>query len=299
MIAIEQLTAPLCVVGESPVWRAAESALYWVDIAAKRIYRSIVETQTLDSWTTHEMIACIAFTPQGALVAGMEAGIFLLTLGPAATVTATRLAAPQFPLSNMRFNDGRCDRQGRFWAGTMHMDMAAAHAVGSLYCYTKTGGLTGPIVDGMLTPNGLAWSPTGDRMYLSDSHPKAQRIWEFDYDVSTGTPTNRRLFVDMNEHPGRPDGAAVDVDGCYWTCANDAGQLLRFTPDGKLDRCIPLPVKKPSMCAFGGARFDTMYVTSIRPQVETDLIDQPLAGAVFALLPGVQGLPETEFGSQH
>jgi sugar lactone lactonase YvrE len=133
-------------------------------------------------------------------------------------------------------------------------------------------------------------------MYLSDSHPKAQLVWVFDYDVATGTPANRRVFVDMNLHPGRPDGAAVDVDGCYWCCANDAGQLLRFTPDGRLDRSIALPVKKPAMCAFGGPKFDTLYVTSIRPQNEIDLVDQPLAGAVFALQPGVQGLPEPEFG---
>ena len=115
-------------------------------------------------------------------------------------------------------------------------------------------------------------------------------------DVREGTASNRRLFVDMNQHPGRPDGAAVDADGCYWTCANDAGQLLRFTPEGKLDRSITLPVKKPSMCAFGGERYDTLYVTSIRPQSAADLAEQPDAGAVFAVHPGIQGLPEAEFG---
>ena len=134
-------------------------------------------------------------------------------------------------------------------------------------------------------------------MYLSDSHPHAQLIWVYDYDVDTGTPHNRRVFVDMNLHPGRPDGAAVEVEGCYWICANDGGPLLRFTPAGKLDRSVALPVKKPTMCAFGGSRMDTLYVTSIRPQKESDLVEQPLAGAVFALQPGVQGMLETEFGS--
>jgi sugar lactone lactonase YvrE len=96
----------------------------------------------------------------------------------------------------------------------------------------------------------------------------------------------------MNPLPGRPDGAAVDEDGCYWICANDAGLVHRFTPSGKLDRSLALPVKKPAMCAFGGADLDTLYVTSIRPAA-TDLSDQPLAGGVFALRPGVRGLPET------
>lgn len=134
-------------------------------------------------------------------------------------------------------------------------------------------------------------------MYLSDSHQSVQTIWVFDYDRATGTPHGRRLFVDMNQYPGRPDGAAVDVDGCYWICGNDAGQLHRFTPAGKLDRSIALPVKKPAMCAFGGDHFDTLYVTSIRPQNEAERVDQPFAGAVFALRPGVCGLPETDFAT--
>ncbi len=292
---IDRLTDPVYTVGESPVWRGAETALYWVDIPAKRICRLQVETGVIDSWTTAMMVACIAFTPEGTLIAGMEDGIYLLDLAPG-VVAAKQLAAPSFPMPGMRFNDGRCDRQGRFWSGTMHMEMAAAHAVGSLYRYSADEGLSGPVQNGLLTQNGLAWSPGGDLMYLSDSHPKSQLIWAFDYDTDTGTPRNRRLFVDMNQHPGRPDGAAVDVDGCYWTCANDAGQLLRFTPAGKLDRSISLPVKKPTMCAFGGKKLDTLYVTSIRPQKETELVDQPLAGAVFALQPGIQGLPEPEFG---
>lgn len=305
MATIERLTDPIYAVGESPVWRAAEGALYWVDIPSRRIHRLHVETGRADSWAAAEMVACIAFDTQGAMIAGLESGIFSLKLercnceGPQAapgTISATRLAAPVFPMQNMRFNDGRCDRQGRFWAGTMHTDMPAAHAVGALYRYCARHGLTGPAQSGLLTQNGLAWSPAGDLMYLSDSHPKSRLIWVFDYDIDSGTPRNRRVFVDMNLHPGRPDGAAVDVDGCYWTCANDAGQLLRFTPAGKLDRGIALPVKKPSMCAFGGTNFDTLYVTSIRPQKETQLIDQPLAGAVFALRPGIQGLPESEFG---
>ncbi len=297
MISVERLTEPRDSVGECPVWRASESALYWVDIPARHVHRLRIDSGKVDTWKANAMVACFAFCPDGTLVAGMEDGIYSLDLSANNVATAARLAGLSLPMSNMRFNDGRCDRQGRFWAGTMHMDMPAAHAVGGLFRYTVTDGLSRPFVNDLLTQNGLAWSPDGDLMYLSDSHPKSQLIWVFDYDVATGTPSNRRLFVDMNQHPGRPDGGAVDADGCYWTCANDAGQLLRFTPAGKLDRSITLPVKKPSMCAFGGANFETLYVTSIRPQKEADLAEQPFAGAVFAVRPGVRGLPEPEFDS--
>jgi sugar lactone lactonase YvrE len=294
--AVEAVTGPDCAIGESPVWRAAESALYWVDISGRCIHRLQVESGHRRSWPTGEMVACIAFDAKGGLIAGMETGIFSLTLAADGSVAAKCRAAPEFPMAGMRFNDGRCDRQGRFWAGTMHMNIPAANAAGELFRYTAGEGLSVPIVRGLLVQNGLAWSPEGDRMYLSDSHTTVRLIWAFDYDRETGTPRNRRAFVDMNSHAGRPDGAAVDADGCYWSCAADAGVVMRFTPEGKLDRSIAFPVRKPTMCAFGGSGLDTMFVTSIRPPAEADLAGQPLAGAVFAVRPGVRGLPEPEFG---
>ena len=291
----ERVTDPVDAVGESPVWRAMEESLYWVDIARRRIHRLHLASGRRDSWTTPEAVACIAFAADGSIVAGMESGIFGVRLGEGGAVDATRLAAPRFPMPGMRFNDGRCDRQGRFWAGTMHTDMPAANAVGELYRYTEEEGLSESFARALLTQNGLAWSPGGERMYLSDSHPNARVIWAYDYECDSGTPYGRRVFVDMRNHAGRPDGAAVDADGCYWTCANDSGQVLRFTPAGALDRAVALPVKKPSMCAFGGARLDTLYVTTIQPAKPEDAAAQPLAGAVFALRPGVQGLAETDF----
>jgi sugar lactone lactonase YvrE len=194
----------------------------------------------------------------------------------------------------MRFNDGRCDRQGRFWAGTMCLDMAAATRAGALYRFAKGQRELPAQLGGFIVPNGLAFSPEGTTMYVSDSHPSVQTIWAFDYDPDGGTPSNRRVFVNMHHLPGRPDGAAIDVDGGYWICGNDAGLVHRFRPDGRLDRSLAVPVKKPAMCAFGGPRLDTLYVTSIRPG--GDLSDQPLAGGVFALRPGTQGLAEPAFG---
>lgn len=279
--------------GESPVWQPQENALYWVDIPAGRLHRWQLDGQTR-SWQAEEMLACIARSPQGHWLGAQESGIFQLTPQADGRLRATKCASVEHARANMRFNDGRCDRQGRFWAGTMHPGMGA-DTVGALYRYDpQAGGSIQPLhahLEDLTVPNGMAFSPDGKTMYLSDSHPGVQLIWAFDYDIDSGTPHNRRVFVDMNQHPGRPDGAAVDAEGCYWICAIDAGQVLRFTPEGKLDRALHLPVKKPTMCAFGGPQLDTLFVTSIRPQ-GIDLTDQPLAGGVFALNPGVKGLPE-------
>ena len=276
-------------VGESPVWIAAEQALYWVDIAARTIHRW--RDGTVATWTLAEMVGCIAPRAAGGWIAAMETGVFTVALGARGDVQAQLLAPVAHPREGMRFNDGRCDRQGRFRAGTMVMNIPASQPMGSLYSLDGADTLT-PLADGLLVCNGLAFSPDGRTMYLSDSHPMVRQVWAFDYDIATGRPTNKRLFVDMARLPGRPDGAAIDEDGCYWICAADAGLVHRFTPAGTLDRSLPVPVKKPTMCAFGGPDLDTLYVTSIRP-AGIDLADQPLAGGLFALRPGVRGLAET------
>lgn len=285
-----------CTVGESPVWNPAQNAWYWVDIPARRIWRLDAGSGATRRWRTSEMAACIAFAADGAIIAGMETGVFRLELGTGEFAEAMPLASPPELQQGMRFNDGRCDRQGRFWAGTMVMDMAAARPDGRLYRYTAQQGLSSPIVEGLITQNGLAWSPDGTTMYLSDSHPARQTIWSFDYDVEAGLPHKRRVFADMTTMRGRPDGAAVDSEGCYWICANDGACLLRFTPAGKLDRTIELPMAKPAMCSFGGAAMDTLLVTSIDPGQGSG---GELAGAVLLVRPGVAGLPEAPFGAGH
>ncbi|MBX3586901.1 MAG: SMP-30/gluconolactonase/LRE family protein [Ramlibacter sp.] len=292
-LAVELVVDARNAVGESPVWLEAEQALYWVDIPARALCRWQAATDAVTTWLAPEMLGCIARTGQaGQWLAALETGVFALQPLADGRLTSRRLAGVRHAQPGMRFNDGRCDRQGRFWAGTMVMDMGLASSAGALYRHDAQGLV--PVLGGLVTPNGLAFSPDGRTMYLSDSHPSVQKVWAFDYDTATGTPTNRRVLVDMTAHPGRPDGAAVDEDGGYWICANDAGLVHRFTPRGQLDRSLAVPVKKPAMCAFGGAGLDTLFVTSIRP-AGVDLSDQPLAGGLFALRPGVRGLPEPGF----
>ncbi|WP_296953100.1 SMP-30/gluconolactonase/LRE family protein [uncultured Massilia sp.] len=295
-VAFARVPGVACAVGESPLWHAAEQAWYWVDIPARRIWRLSWHGGAARHWTAAEMVACIAVHADGGLVAGMETGIFHLRLRDDGGIDARRLAAPPELGPGMRFNDGRCDRQGRFWAGTMWMDMAAARPVGCLYRYDggHGGGLSAPLASGLVTQNGLAWSPDGATMYLSDSHPARRRVWAFDYDADAGLPSHRRLFVDLATHAGRPDGAAIDADGCYWSAGNDGASLLRFTPAGRLDRALALPFAKPSMASFGGPDLDTLLVTSIAPPGASR---DDMAGAVLLLRPGVRGVPETPFGA--
>jgi len=279
--------------GESPVWVPDEQALYWVDIPAKNIWCWRADTQITRSWALPEMVGCIAHVSGNRWVAGMETGVFSVTLNDDGSANTALLSRAHHAAPTMRFNDGRCDRQGRFLAGTMFLNMGEARPVGAVSSFAGAGDQR-VLLAHMIVPNGMAFSPDGETMYLSDSHPTVQTIWAFDYDTSSGTPSNQRVFVDMTPLPGRPDGAAVDADGCYWICGNDAGLIHRFTPEGKLDCSLAVPVKKPAMCAFGGVNLDTLFVTSIRPG-GVDLQDQPLAGGVFALHPGVRGLPEPKF----
>ena len=284
-------------VGESPVWHDAEQALYWVDIEGRAIRRYDWAARSTRSWQTDERVACIALRAGGGLVAGMESGLFAVDLPEAGERADTRLLqAVTHPRDGMRFNDGRCDRQGRLWASTMVMDMGLAAADGVLRRFDSSG-LSEPLVGGLLTGNGLGFSPDGRVMYLSDSHPKVQRIWRFDLGED-GVPQGRREFVDMNQYPGRPDGAAVDAEGCYWICGNDAGQVHRFTPEGRLDRSLQLPVSKPAMCSFGGPGMEWLFVTSIPPAQPAPGFDASLDGAVLVLRPGVKGIAEVPFGGR-
>jgi len=280
-------------VGESPLWAPAESALWWVDIEDRRLHRSAGGVHS--SWSTHERLACIALHDAGGLLAAMETGVFRLQPQPDGTLATERLASVRHPREGMRFNDGRCDRAGRFWVSSMVRDMSLAAADGALYRLDARG-LSKPLLGGLITGNGLGFSPDGRVMYLSDSHPSVRRIWCCALS-DDGTPGARREFVDMNLYPGRPDGAAVDADGCYWICGNDAGALLRFTPAGVLDRALKLPFSKPSMCSFGGPALDELYVTSIVPAAPVSGFDAALDGALLRLRPGVQGLAETPFAS--
>jgi sugar lactone lactonase YvrE len=282
-------------VGESPVWDVRDQRLWWVDIEGQCIRNCQPGLpETVQSWRMPERVGCIALTSvSGQLVAAMETGIARVTLHSGGEFDCHWIAKIQHPAPGMRFNDGRCDASGRLWVGTMVMDMSLASPQGGLYCLDERG-LSGPHVSGLLTPNGLGMSPDGQTLYLSDSHPRVQKIWAFDLDLHTGALGRQRLFVDMQPWPGRPDGAAVDAQGTYWICGNDAAQVHAFDAQGQWMQSLTVPMPKPSMCAFGGAGMDQLFVTSIIPAQTADA-DRGCSGAVIALQPGARGQAEPVF----
>ncbi|WP_232468115.1 SMP-30/gluconolactonase/LRE family protein [Bordetella genomosp. 13] len=290
-IPAERIGQMRCGVGESPVWHPAEQALYWTDIPGRTLWRWRPADAQVAQWALPEQAGCIAIHPDGWLLA-MENGIHQLpALQAGQPAPAPRqLAAVRHAAPGMRFNDGRCDRQGRFWAGTMVQDMALAQPHGRLYRYAA-GRIDSPIDDDLIVSNGMAFSPDGATMYLSDSHGSRQVVWAYDYDTDAGLPSNRRVFIPALP-AGRPDGAAIDADGCYWICGNQAGRIYRYTPDGRLDRTLSVPVPRVAMCAFGDTDLRTLFVTSIRAP---DTPDEALDGAVYALRPGVRGLEEPAY----
>lgn len=282
-----------CRVGESPIWDAEGDCLWWVDIESKIICRKGLNEHQVAVWTMPERVGCIAMVTQQRVLAALETCVVLLTLKANGQYELERLAEIQHPVEGMRFNDGRCDHSGRMWMGTMVMDSALGRAHGGLYCLDERG-LTGPHMDGLYTSNGLAFSPDGTTMYFSDSHALSQKIWRCKIDLDTGFLSQRELFVDMSLLPGRPDGAAIDAEGHYWICGNDAGVVHCFAPDGTRVKSLDVPFPKPAMCAFGGKQFKTLFVTSIQLGQQS-ASPNDLSGQIVAIPLEHQGLPEPYF----
>lgn len=276
-------------IGECPRWHPREQRLYWVDIHAPSISRFDPASGALQTWPMPEKIGCFSFRESGGLIAGLQSGIFLVDLDEEPRLT--RVFAYETDNPQLRFNDGRCDPGGRFWAGGMVESMDKR--VASLFRYDPDGTCT-RMMDKLICSNGLAFSADGRTMYHSDS--RQDYVWAWDFDVATGAIANQRVFLRIDVQEGRPDGAAVDREGCYWLCHIGAWRLARYTPEGIVDRVIGLPVQRPTMCAFGGPDLKTLYVTSATyPLAAPDLRKQPLAGAILAIDVDVPGLPEPFF----
>lgn len=276
--------------GEGAVWDTRENVLWWVDIKQHLLQRFDPETGTNDTWDVGEPIGSFAIREAGGFVIACESGIYLYDHN---TGDKTHLHNPEPDLVGNRFNDGGTDRQGRFWAGTMRDDGTKAQQ-GSFYRFDHDHQLH-KMIPGFWTTNGLAFSPDGKTMYVAESHKPIRKIWSFDYDTETGTPSNRRVFFDTTGLLARPDGGTVDADGCYWMAGVDGWQVIRITPDGTVDRTIELPIERPTKPMWGGANLDVLYVTSLSLGLDPTR-EQPQAGSLFAITGlGYQGVPEARF----
>lgn len=279
--------------GECPLWSDLEERLYWVDIEGGAIHR-------FDPATNVDEQRAVPGRP-GSIALTAEAGRLLLAIG-------TRLAffdwdsgscSPWIPLepedTPNRLNDGRCDRAGRFWVGSMFDPAAARRFTGMLHRVAPDGRVE-TVRSGVGVANGLAFSPDGSTMYFADT--LRDTVWAYDYDLEAGDAVNERVFLDFGGLPGRPDGACVDEDGCYWIACVYGWSVIRVTPSGTIDRRIELPVERPTMPAFGGPGLATLFVTSMgeggpRPSAP----GQRDAGGLFAIETGARGLVEPRFGA--
>ena len=288
MLKAERLVACRNAVGESPVWDASNARLLWLDIPNGRI--QAWTDGGLRTWDRVTPIGSIALADEGGLIAATKEGFVALRLDPAGLLE--RSVAPVLAgQGELRMNDGACDRQGRFWSGSMALQPAAGNPLGRLY--RLDGAVAEPLLDGFVVQNGLAWGPDGRTMYVSDSHASVQTVWAFDYDGERGVPTNRRQFITGATLGGRPDGAAMDSDGCYWIAASDGAKLVRVTPSGIIDAEVLVPTRNPTNLCFGGPGLRTMYITSLRRGPDADAE----AGNLFCFESPWQGAPEIPFAT--
>jgi sugar lactone lactonase YvrE len=267
-MSVERVVDSADRLGECPLWDERSHALWWVDILAPAIKRF---DGKLEVFPLPEPVGSIAFRAKGGLLAAMQTGICLWDGGG-----LQLLACPDEHDKSHRFNDGRCDRAGRFWVGTM--DDATHAPTGGLYRVSPDARCE-PKRSRIAIPNSLCWSPDGRTMYFADS-PR-HKIWAYDYDADTGAMGNERLFA--APHPGFPDGSCVDADGCLWNAEYGGARVVRYTPAGKIDRVIEVPAQNPTCCCFGGAQLDTLYITTAD------------ARGVYATNLGLKGITEERF----
>ena len=274
------------ILGECPVWDDRANALYWVDIRQPAIRRYRPDSGEVDTWLMPDLVGSIALCTDERLLVALSDRIVLWQIGTDRFQPVVTLPDAQ---PGHRCNDGRCDRQGRFWVGTMHNVTRAPEGV----LYRLDGRRLTPVLDGICIPNSLAWSQDGKTMYFSDS--LTYGIDRFDFDIVSGTIGERRRWVDTRK-PAFPDGSAVDELGNLWNAEFNGGRVVCYAPDGAVRQEVALPYHRPTACAFGGAGLATLFVSSTSQNMtEQELEAAPLAGALFALDVGVRGLPDPRY----
>lgn len=270
--------------GECPLWHVKEQVLYWVDIAEAMLYRLDPVTNALDTWQMPAPIGCIAPRVIGGLIGGIGNEICFIDL-PSGKVR------PQIKVpSKLRLNDGKCDRQGRFWVGTACPDKPLA----CLYRFDPDGRLH-KMEENIFISNGLGWSPDNSIFYYTDSI--VGKIYAYDFDTATGAIKQQRIFAQITTEDGVPDGLTVDSQGRIWSARWNGWKVVCYAVDGKIIQEINMSVQRPTSCMFGGAQLNILYVTSCSRDINESKsqILPPPSGALFAINVGVQGLPEPFF----
>ena len=290
--SVRVAVAAAALLGESPVWHPHEQVLYYADIPGRKLQRFDPKSGDLRHWEFETEVASLAPRMDGTLLLAMRDGLW--HFDPASGERA-RVAEPDYDAGTERFNDGKADPQGRFWVGTIYEPRDPPLA--SLSCFAN-GKLTKKI-EGITVGNGLAWSPNGRTMHWSDT--KAHTVYAADFDPPSGALSRQRVFASfpvrqagqsLDAYGGRPDGAAMDTEGCYWVAMFEGQRVVRLSPEGEVVREVRLPVRCPTMPCFGGPDLKTLYITTSREnRPPAELIEQPYAGCVLAIEVDVPGLP--------
>lgn len=281
------LLPTLHMLGEGPSWSPAEAALWFVDIPALRIHRVDWATRAAESWAMPSEPGSLAPIGDGTVVVALRDGFHHFD---PSTRRLQPVALPGHDTRALRFNDGRCDPAGRFWAGSM--DTTRAGPNGALWCLDRGRLVAGP--GGVTISNGLAFSLDGRWMHHADS--AAREIYRYAYDPATGAVGERSVWFRCPEGCGAPDGASFDAEGFYWIAMYGGACLLRIAPDGVVDRRMAVPAACPTMVGFAGPDLDTMVVTTSRHGRPADeLAALPLSGAVLVADAGVRGVAEAPY----
>lgn len=291
MISVSIAVEDANLLGESPCWHEEDGCLYWVDAYAPAIRRFNPATGGLASFAMPAEIGSFVFASDGSLVAGMRTGFNRVDL-QAGTVRPIANPLPDDP--RMLLNDGKCDRRGRYWCGSIHADLVGRRSE----LFRLDPDLSVHRMDsGFRVANGLAFAPDDSRMYFADT--RDETVWTYDFDIESGSISNRRMFFSTAAIAGRVDGATCDAEGNYWCALVHGGAVACIAPDGRLIERIAVPAKHPTMVAFGDSGLDTLYVTSAtRLLAPEERAAWPHAGKVFRIDGlGVRGLPEPRFGT--
>lgn len=268
--------------GEGTLWSARDNALYWVDILAPALNRLSLADGTVQRWNMPEPLGWVVKAESGGLLGGFQSGFARIVLNPL-SIEPIGDPEPHFP--GNRMNDGKADRHGAVWCGTM--DMAEEEARGALYRLAPDG--CWQVMDsGYMVPNGPAFSPCGHWLYHSDT--ALRTIYRFPL-IDNGLG-EREVFICFAEDDGYPDGMTADADGFLWVAHWDGARISRFAPDGTLDRAVPLPAKRITNIAFAGERLDRMFVTS----AATGLPESEFDGALFEVASGATGVAPGIYG---
>ena len=283
---ITQLDVPQGTIGEGPVWDVAEQALYWIDILEKKIHRYDAAGGKTKTWNVPDMIGSMAVRDDGGVIAALAGGIHTLDLE---TGECSLLATHDDLDETVQLADGKVDRKGRFIVGSSDRKMKEPR--GKLY--SLEAGALREIDNDYFLSNGPCWSPDNKTFYHSDSIRKT--IYAYDYDIATGKVANRRAWASTEEFGGIPDGATVDAGGCMWIAICEGGKVVQFTPEGKVERIVEMPVKCPASVIFGGPDLDLLYVPSLSPAFLGREAD-PLDGSMFVIEGlGVKGIAESRY----